>query len=245
MLPFNAHKNSRGFTLIELLIIVLIIGILAAISVPSFLGMYNRSKVNEALNKTRSSLQEVQAEAIRRNTTCTVALAAGTQPQLSSDCFISSDSTITTSATAAIGATSVSVNLLPVVVPNGAVLVFTGGTIAVVTSEASEGATSLSVSALSAAIPSGKVVNLRTLPNQVTMKTNINSTGIVFSYQRTVTIASNGTGKIIFFPSDGSFLKKCIGISTPLGLMRAGNYSGSTASASDIDTGTCTALPRR
>ena len=47
------RRNSQGFTLIETLIIVVIIGILSAIAAPSFLGMLNRNKVNNALTQVR------------------------------------------------------------------------------------------------------------------------------------------------------------------------------------------------
>jgi prepilin-type N-terminal cleavage/methylation domain-containing protein len=44
----NYHRNSKGFTLIELMIVVVIIGILAALAIPRFMRSTTKSKQSEA-----------------------------------------------------------------------------------------------------------------------------------------------------------------------------------------------------
>ncbi len=43
-----AKKNDKGFTLVELLVVVIIIGILSAIALPSLLNQSNKAKESEA-----------------------------------------------------------------------------------------------------------------------------------------------------------------------------------------------------
>jgi type IV pilus assembly protein PilA len=61
-LPRARSKDERGFTLVELLVVLLIIGVLAAIAIPSFLSSTGRAKDAQAKELARTA--ETTAEAI-------------------------------------------------------------------------------------------------------------------------------------------------------------------------------------
>ena len=92
MLPSNVHKYEHGFTLVEALITVVVASILAAISVSSFLGLYNQNKVKNALTQLEVALREAQRQAMYKNQSCTVNLDT-TNNQITStgDCLVDSN----------------------------------------------------------------------------------------------------------------------------------------------------------
>ncbi|MEO0245283.1 MAG: prepilin-type N-terminal cleavage/methylation domain-containing protein, partial [candidate division WOR-3 bacterium] len=60
------NKSKKGFTLIELLIVVVIIGILAAIAIPNFISMVAKAKDSAV----KSNMHTMQVAAEDMSTVC-------------------------------------------------------------------------------------------------------------------------------------------------------------------------------
>ena len=65
-------KSDRGFTLFELMVVLSIVGIIAAIASPNFIGLLGRIKVTASLEQLLGSIRETQRQAMRQGKSCRV-----------------------------------------------------------------------------------------------------------------------------------------------------------------------------
>ncbi|MBE9171282.1 type II secretion system protein [Pleurocapsales cyanobacterium LEGE 06147] len=86
---FNVLKKNAGFTLIEIVTTAIVVGVLAAIAVPSFVGLFNQNKVKEAVAQIEGALKEAQRQAMRRGRQCTVTINSGTITASPNSCLLS------------------------------------------------------------------------------------------------------------------------------------------------------------
>lgn len=75
------------------------------------------------------------------------------------------------------------------------------------------------------------VTGNRTFNSNIVIATN--QTSFTFSYRGTITLPDAGT--IVLSSKDNPSVKKCLVISSPLGIIRTGNYNDSTASSITYD----------
>ena len=71
-LQARLRKEESGFTLIELLIVLVIIGILLAIAVPSYLGFKTRAEKAAAQSNVRAAIPSAEAYYADNNTYATI-----------------------------------------------------------------------------------------------------------------------------------------------------------------------------
>ena len=75
-MEYQTMKRDKGFSLIELMVAVAIVGILAAVAIPSYLGVQKRSARTEAKTNLES-LRLLQEQYFAENNDYTPAIAGG------------------------------------------------------------------------------------------------------------------------------------------------------------------------
>ncbi len=93
-----SNTKRKGFTLIELLIVVVIIGILAAVAIPKFASTKDKAKLSSVKTDMRNIMSHMEGLASESGSYPTTAPAAATLP-------LSADNTAAFSATTASGYT--------------------------------------------------------------------------------------------------------------------------------------------
>jgi prepilin-type N-terminal cleavage/methylation domain-containing protein len=70
----NVSNYNQGFTLLEGLLVLVIVGILAAMMGPSYLAWNQRQQINAALNTVEGAIKEAQRQAMAESKDCTLTI---------------------------------------------------------------------------------------------------------------------------------------------------------------------------
>jgi type II secretory pathway pseudopilin PulG len=251
------RRPQVGFTLIETLVIILIVGVLAALAAPNFIALMDSIRVDQTIAEVRVALQSTQRQAIRGTQVCSVTLQIAPTP--SSSTSASHSSTTTTrnnggSNNSGSGNNGGSNNSGSGNSGSTSTVISSTSTVTSVIDGTARKKNTITGTCLASGEPD--------LPSDVSMTTNIVDSssigssssnfeikygvlgGAEFAIRGLNTSATrDASGKIIaFVPERQNGKKKCIAVSSTLGLTRVGTYVGNTDPDSITQTGVCTAL---
>jgi prepilin-type N-terminal cleavage/methylation domain-containing protein len=66
--------RQGGFNLIEISVVLIMAGMMAALTAPSILGMYWRTEADQAFNQVQGAFKQAQVQAIRMSRNCTLTI---------------------------------------------------------------------------------------------------------------------------------------------------------------------------
>ena len=72
-------KSDRGVTLTEMLLTVIVVSILAAITFPSLIGLFNQNRVKDGFAQVRGAIKQSQRLAMRRGRRCKIRMDTANQ----------------------------------------------------------------------------------------------------------------------------------------------------------------------
>ncbi|MBT9311515.1 pilus assembly FimT family protein [Leptothoe kymatousa] len=78
----RSTSSTAGFSILEMLVIVIMVGILAAIAAPGWLGYLNRQRISRARGELAQALQQAQIDASQQNQTRVVKISSANPPQI-------------------------------------------------------------------------------------------------------------------------------------------------------------------
>jgi prepilin-type N-terminal cleavage/methylation domain-containing protein len=81
--------NNRGFTLAEMLVTAIVAGVLAAVTIPNFLGLMSKNQVQESADIIATALRDIQKEAMAKSINCELTVN-GTTRTITASAFTAS-----------------------------------------------------------------------------------------------------------------------------------------------------------
>ena len=79
---FRSVSSTSGFSLLEALVVIIMLGVVAAIAAPGWLSYVNRQRINRARTELAQVLQQAQVDARQQNQTRVVKVFSNNPPQL-------------------------------------------------------------------------------------------------------------------------------------------------------------------
>jgi prepilin-type N-terminal cleavage/methylation domain-containing protein len=228
---------QRGFTLIEMIVIVAVMGILAAIAAPSFGAMMDGIKITQTVTELQTALQDSQRQAIRTSQICSVQISTyngddGNNNDRNNNGKNNNNGNDNSNNN---GNNNSNGN------GNGNGSSITGNCL---TSGSPQLSNDVDLATNMQSATPGNTVPSTTPSDAVEIKFSALGSAN-FSIQSAVQsplLPTDPSGKVIASVTNPSVQKKCIAISSTLGLTRVGIYTGEMTPTAITDRGVCTAL---